>query len=329
VSRLIPATSPPTTPWKARDADGDYGVTADPDWRQVDWPAHLHSARVEGRSLNYVDIGEGDDTPVLFVHGLSGQWQNWLENIPRIAEERRVIAPDLPGHGRSEMPQEKISTQGYARSLKGLLDALEIDRVHVVGNSLGGFVAAELVVEFPERVDRLVLVSAAGISNSNAYRAPALTIGRIAGTLASVTAARHRRMAARRLTRHAALALVARHPSRLKADLAWEAMMKGANPPGFYDAFRASIEYDFRDRLPEIEAPTLVVWGANDSVISVHDADQFERLIDDSRKVVMEDTGHVPMLERPNAFNDLLLDFLAETGPAEDKEAEDHESERV
>jgi pimeloyl-ACP methyl ester carboxylesterase len=329
VARLIPATSPPSAPWKARDADDDYGVSAEPDWRQVDWPAHLHSAEVDGDAVNYVDIGEGDDTPVLLVHGLSGQWQNWLENIPRIAEERRVIAPDLPGHGRSEMPREEISTQGYARTLKGLLDALEIDRVHVVGNSLGGFVAAELAVEYPERVERLVLVSAAGISNSNVYRAPALTIGRIAGTLASVTAARHHTMAARPITRHAALALVARHPSLLKPDLAWEGFMKGANPPGFYDAFRASIEYDFCERLPEIEAPTLVVWGAKDSVISVRDADQFERLIDDARKVVMDDTGHVPMAERPQAFNDLLMEFLAEHGPAEAKEPVEGKSERV
>jgi pimeloyl-ACP methyl ester carboxylesterase len=279
--------------------------------------------------VNYVEIGEGDDTPVLFVHGLSGQWQNWLENIPRVARERRVIAPDLPGHGRSAMPGEKISTQGYGQLLKKLLDVLEIERVHVVGNSLGGFVSAELAVEFPGVVERLVLVSAAGISNSNVYRAPALTVGRIAGTLASVTAARHRVMAGRPVTRHLALALVARHPSLLKGDLAWEGFMKGASPPGFYDAFRASIEYDFRDRLPEIKAPTLVVWGAKDSVISVRDAEQFERLIDDARKVVMEDTGHVPMAERPQAFNDLLVDFLAETGPAEEKEPVDHESERV
>jgi pimeloyl-ACP methyl ester carboxylesterase len=329
MSRLIPDTSPPSAPWKARDADEDYGVSAVPDWREVDWPAHLHCVDVDGAALNYVDIGGGDGTPVVLVHGLSGQWQNWLENIPRIAQERRVIAPDLPGHGGSEMPRESITTQGYARTLKGLLDALGSDRVHVVGNSLGGFVSAELAVEFPELVERLVLVSAAGISNSNVYRAPALTLGRIAGTIATATAARHRAMAGRPLTRHLALALVARHPARLKPDFAWEGFMKGADPPGFHDAFRASIEYDFRDRLPEIEAPTLVVWGAKDSVISVRDADQFERLIDDARKVVMDDTGHVPMAERPRAFNDMLMDFLAETGPAEEKEPVDHESEHV
>jgi pimeloyl-ACP methyl ester carboxylesterase len=329
VQKLIPATSPPAAPWKAREADSDYGVSAEPSWRRVDWASHLHQVDVEGTSINYVDIGEGDSTPVLLVHGLAGQWQNWLENIPRIAQERRVLALDLPGHGRSGMPREKISIQGYGRAVDGFLDELGVDRVHVVGNSMGGFVSSELAIQFPERVDRLVLVSAAGISNTSFYRAPALTIGRIASALTAATAARHRSLAGRPITRHVAIALVARHPSRLAPDLVWEGLMKGAGKPSFQNALRANLEYDFRDRLPDIKAPTLVVWGEKDSVISVEDADEFERVIDDARKVVMEDTGHVPMVERPRAFNDLLLDFLAETGPAEAKEPVDHESERV
>jgi pimeloyl-ACP methyl ester carboxylesterase len=123
-----------------------------------------------------------------------------------------------------------------------------------------------------------------------------------------------------------ALSLVARHPSRLAADLAWESMIKGAGKPGFQPALRANFGYDFRDRLPEIACPTLIVWGEKDSVISVRDAAEFERLIPDSRKVVMKDTGHVPMLERPGAFNHVLMEFLAESGPAEEKEPVEGES---
>ena len=97
--------------------------------------------------------------------------------------------------------------------------------------------------------------------------------------------------------------------------------------PGFDDALRASLDYDFRERLPEVRVPTLIVWGENDSIIPVRDADEFERLIPDSRKVVMRDTGHIPMAERPQAFNDLVMDFLAETGRAEEKEAVAGESQ--
>ena len=134
-------------------------------------------------------------------------------------------------------------------------------------------------------------------------------------------------LASRRCTRHIALALVARYPRRLKADLAYEGFFKGAGKGGFDDALRASLDYDFRDRLPEVKVPTLIVWGEKDSIIPVRDADEFERLIDDSRKVVMRDTGHIPMAERPQAFNDVLVEFLAETGAAEEKEAADGESQ--
>jgi pimeloyl-ACP methyl ester carboxylesterase len=194
---------------------------------------------------------------------------------------------------------------------------------------MGGFVAAEVAIQFPKLVERLVLVSAAGISSASVSRAPILTAYRTAAALATYTAARHRQIARRRLARHFALLFVAHHPSKLAPDLTWEGFMKGTGKPGFDDALRACLEYDFRDRLGEISAPTLIVWGASDTVIPVRDAHEYERLIDDSRKVVMEDTGHVPMAERPRAFNKLLLEFLSESAPAEAKEQVEAQSQQV
>jgi pimeloyl-ACP methyl ester carboxylesterase len=199
--------------------------------------------------------------------------------------------------------------------------------VELVGNSMGGYIAAEVAIQFPERANRLVLVSAAGISSAVTLQAPILTFGRVATAIATNSAARHRLLAARPVTRHVSLALVARHPRLLKPDLAYEGFFKGAGKPGFDDALRASLDYDFRDRLPDVKVPTLIVWGEKDSIIPVRDADEFERLIEDSRKVVMKDTGHIPMAERPVTFNDLLVDFLAETGPAKEKEPAEGESQ--
>jgi pimeloyl-ACP methyl ester carboxylesterase len=184
-----------------------------------------------------------------------------------------------------------------------------------------------VAIQFPERIDQLILVSAAGITSADIARRPIVTMGRIATVVATYGAARHRQIAARPKSRHMALALVARHPSLLKADLAYEGFFKGAGKPGFDDALRACLEYDFRDRLPDVEVPTLIVWGEKDSIIPVRDANEFERLIPDSRKVVMKDTGHIPMAERPQAFNDVLVEFLAETGRAEEKETADGESQ--
>ena len=326
--RMIRPGAAPAAPWHDRRADDEYGMTARPDWRETDWARELKQMEIDGIPVNYVDVGSGDDDPVVLVHGLGGQWQNWLENIPRLALDRRVVAMDLPGFGLTPAPKvDRISITGYGRCVNALCDKLGLGEVHLVGNSMGGYVAAEVAIQFPERVSRLVLVSAAGISSAETLQAPILTFGRIATALATNSAARHRKLAARPLTRHASLALVARHPRLLKADLAFEGFFKGAGKPGFDDALRASLDYDFRDRLPEVKVPTLIVWGERDSIIPVRDADEFERLIDDSRKVVMKDTGHIPMAERPQAFNDVLVKFLAESGPAEEKEAAQGESQ--
>jgi pimeloyl-ACP methyl ester carboxylesterase len=182
---------------------------------------------------------------------------------------------------------------------------------------MGGFIAAELTIQQPVRVDRLVLVSAAGISSSSVYRAPALAAGRIGAAVMANRTVDNRRIAMRPRTRQLALALVARHPRLLAGDLAYEGLLRGASKPGFYAGLRACIEYDYRERLPEIEAPTLIVWGEDDSILSVRDADEYERLIPKTKKLLMRDTGHVPQIERPETFNSELLEFLDDRAGAE------------
>jgi pimeloyl-ACP methyl ester carboxylesterase len=321
--------APPTTPWRYRDAGDDYGATASPDWRQTNWAEELKQVEIDGTPINYVDVGSpGLHEPVVLVHGLGGQWQNWLENIPRLAQERRVLALDLPGHGLTPEPADgEISISGYGRCVDAFCEQLGLGKVALAGNSMGGFVTAEVAIQFRERVSRLVLVSAAGISSAEALQRPVLMFGRIAAAIATNTAARHRSLAARPITRHSSLLLVARHPRLLKADLAYEGFFKGTGKPGFDDALRACLDYDFRDRLPDVRVPTLIVWGEKDSIIPVRDANEFERLIPDSRKIVMRDTGHIPMAERPQAFNEVLTEFLAETGSAESNEPADGESQ--
>jgi pimeloyl-ACP methyl ester carboxylesterase len=318
--RLLAPGAYPATPWRDRDAGAGYGATAQPDWREIDWAKELRRVNVAGTPVNYVDLGSGDREPVVLVHGLGGQWQNWLENIPRIAQERRVLAFDLPGFGLTPQTDGDVSIPGYGRFVDGFCAAVGLGEVAVVGNSMGGYIAAEVAIQFPSRVSRLVLVSAAGISSAETARAPILIAGRIATAATTYGAMRFRQLAARPLSRHLSLAMVARHPRLLKADLAYEGFYKGAGKPGFAAALRASLDYDFRQRLPDVRVPTLIVWGEKDAVIPARDANEFERLIPDSRKVVMRDTGHVPMAERPEAFNDVLLGFLAERGPAEAKE---------
>ncbi len=280
---------------------------------------------VDGQPVNTIELGPSGSSsaaPIVFVHGLSGCWANWLEQLPVLAGEHRVLAFDLPGFGYSPMPAEPhghgtgISIAGYARLLDGLLGELGIDAAAVVGSSMGGFVAAELAIAFPQRVERLVLVSPAGLSTTmdpHTLRAmPTLRrMERVLSTSSAWFASRSDAAMRRPRLRAATLKVTASHPSRLPAALAAE-QVRGAGKPGFMQALQALLDYDIRDRLPEIACPTLIVWGDDDRLISVRDADAFAQLIPDSRKVVFADTGHVAMLERPAAFNALLAEFLSE-----------------
>ncbi len=300
-------------------AGDEYGTTAAPDWRDTNWREHLRTAEIAGRPVNYVDVGQAKEGTVVFIHGLSGSWQNWLENIPRFALDRRVIALDLPGFGESPMPAEHISISGYARCVDELCEQLGLDTVAVVGNSMGGFVGAEMAIAFPQRVERLCLVSAAGISIVNLRREPLLAVGRILAAGGTMTAAQQRSVLRRPGLTHLTFAFVFRHPTRLARDLLLE-QMQGTGKTGFLPALDALTDYDFRDRLPEIGCPTFIVWGDQDLLVPVEDADEFERLIPDARKIVFEDTGHCPMLERPEAFNAHVADFLAESGSAAEQD---------
>lgn len=286
-----------------------YGARGRSAWLDIDWPAHQRWVRVGGTPANVIELGEGP--PLLFVHGLAGRWQNWLENMPWFARSHRVIAVDLPGFGASPMPRGEISIPGYARFLDGVCDALSIDAAAVVGNSMGGFVAAELAISSPQRVERLMLVSAAGISAEHLQRDRIMAGARVVAGVATRAAARHEWFARRPGLRKLALSFVVRHADRLSAPLAHE-LMEGSGRPGFLPALEAIMAHPISRRLPQIACPTCVVWGEDDRVIPVRDAQRFGKLIPDVRVVVLPDTGHVPMLERPARFNALLEAFLRE-----------------
>lgn len=300
---------------------GPYGAAGRSAWLDIDWSEHLRWVTVAGRPVNVCEIGPADGEPVVWIHGLSGCWQNWLENLPALAAAGyRCVALDLPGFGRSPMPREQITITRYADVVDDLLEQLGIQAACVVGNSMGGFTAAELAIAHPHRVERLVLVSAAGIAIEHdkigdrigALRRAEFAINAYGGWLAS----RSDRVARRARLRQMTFRVVAARPEALPAALVAE-NLRGSGTPGFLDALEALTSFPIAERLPEIACPTLIVWGDEDRLVPVRDADEFERLIPDSRKVVYPGTGHVAMIERPVAFNALLEGFFGEE-PNED-----------
>jgi pimeloyl-ACP methyl ester carboxylesterase len=297
-------------------ADSTYADGDDSTWMSVDWPSMTRQLPVLGRSVNVVDTG-GEGPAMVFVHGLGGRWQNWLLNIPVFMRTHRVIAPDLPGFGESEMPREEISIRGYAKVVDALLQELGIESAVFVGNSMGGFVSAQIALSFDTRVERLVLVAAAGLSIEYRNREPLLTLARLwAASATRVSAQAGTSVVTRPGLRRLALQLVLRYPERLSPAMSYE-LVQGAGAPGFMDALGALLGHSYRDELARIEVPVLIVWGRNDMLVPRGDAREYEDLIGpNARRVMFDDTGHVPMVERPNAFNALVADFLAEGAPA-------------
>ena len=286
-------------------------------WQEIDWRTHERWVMVEDRPINVVELGEG--RPLVFIHGLGGCWHNWLEQLPAFADEHRVVAFDLPGFGYSPMPAHEISVAGFVLIVRELLDALEIDRATVVGNSMGGLIAAELALDAPERVAQLALVSPAGIAlNYRPRHLPKILVlyPLLAGATAWVGA--NAETAARRSrARRWMLRTVSPHPEDISTELAAE-QLRGVGAAGFRLALEALVEYSIRERLHGISCPTLIVWGEKDHVRPVRHADIYAREIEGSRTVVLPDTGHVAMLERPAEFNALLAELLATPGTEAD-----------
>jgi pimeloyl-ACP methyl ester carboxylesterase len=278
----------------------------------------VKTAAVHGRSISYVEAGEG---PVLLlIHGIAGNCENWGEVVEPLARHHTAIAPDLPGHGASEAGAGDYSIGALASGLRDLLLALGHERATVVGHSLGGGVAMQLAYQYPEMIERLVLVSSGGLGPevSPVLRAAALPgadlfIAVTAGAGQRVGAALGRGLGAIGLRPNADVAEVARGYASLEDP---------ARRAAFLDTLRAVVgtrgqRVDASDRLYLAEAvPVLIVWGARDSIIPVRHGEDAARAIPGARLEVFDDIGHLPQLEAPGRFIAVLERFLCETEPA-------------
>ena len=310
VSRYGPLPDP--TPADGPDPYGD----PDPEWLRIDWRQHLHDVELGGARVHYAEMGpppsEQHPLAIVFVHGLSGCWQNWLCNIPHFARRHRVLAPDLPGFGSSSMPDWEASIPNYGRLLLDFCDAVRVRDCVVVGNSMGGFISSEAAIEQPDRFEKLVLVSAAGVSSVRVRRQPAGVAARMIAAATPLVFRVQTRAFRRRRARAAAWSGICYSPGELRPELIWEFFQGGFLAESFVEALTSLIGYDILDRLEEVEVPTLIVWGANDRVVPPADALGYAQRLRNSRLEVFDRTGHVPMAERPLRFNRVLGRFLAE-----------------
>lgn len=280
------------------------------------------TATLRGHSLSYLDSDDtGSGPPVLFVHGILGSHRNWSHLIDLLDDEHRVIVPDLFGHGASAKPLGDYSISAHAATLRDLLDLLSLDRVTLVGHSLGGGISMQFCYLFPERVERLVLVGSGGLGREVN---PLLRSATLPGAewVLPVIASMWVRERAETVGR--ALSLFG---LRAGSDLTaiWQGFTALGDAEGrraFLATTRSVIDpggqtISAREYLTDvIGVPTLVVWGTRDRMIPAWHATRAHEVIPGCRVELFDGAGHYPHLEQPERFAEVLRDFIAESGPS-------------
>ncbi|HST47488.1 alpha/beta fold hydrolase [Jatrophihabitans sp.] len=273
--------------------------------------------QLHGQPLSYADVGAGP--AVLFVHGLLGSHRHWAQLMHALAADRRLIAPDLFGHGASAKPIGDYSLGAHAATLRDLLDRLGVDRVTLVGHSLGGGIAMQFCYLFPDRVDRLVLVSSGGLGRelSPLLRAAALPGAEL--VLPVIASGWLHRQAA------SVAAGLSRLGIRPGTDLAeaWRGLgdLDAEGRRAFLATVRSVIDPGGQTvtawgHLPMTTAvPTLLVWGAKDRIIPSWHAVTAQTGFPGCRVEIFQRAGHFPHLAEPERFAALLAGFIGDRTP--------------
>lgn len=255
----------------------------------------LRATSFFGRTIRYYDIGSGP--PLVLIHGIGGDADEWVFCFEALSAAHRVIALELLGFGRSDKPPIEYSIAVFVEVLEHFLSALKIPRASLLGSSLGGWIAAAFALRFPERVDKLILVDAAGVWAAGTTGLPV-----------------DLRVSTRAHIRHVMEHVV--HDKSLVTnelvDLAYRQHLERGD--GYtIDRVLRNLR-DGRERLDktigQLAMPVLLIWGEQDEMIPIANGRLMQSLIPGSRLEVIAQCGHLPAFEKPIEFTDCVLDFL-------------------
>jgi pimeloyl-ACP methyl ester carboxylesterase len=275
---------------------------------------------LHGHRVSYRTAGSG---PLLvLIHGIAGSSATWEGVLPKLAERCTIVAPDLLGHGQSAKPRTDYSLGAYASAIRDLLGVLGYERGTILGHSLGGGVAMQFAYQFPERCERLVLVSSGGLGHELHFLLRAAALPGAEWVLPLLCSSGLRGAVdgvARFLGRVAGL--------RAGPDLEeiWRSFVSLADADArhaFLHTVRTVIDIQGQrvnatNRLYlAAELPTMIIWGEHDPLIPVAHAHAAHENIPGSRLEIFPDAGHFPYRDNPRHFVELLLDFIQSTAPA-------------
>ncbi|HSR13381.1 MAG TPA: alpha/beta hydrolase [Thermodesulfobacteriota bacterium] len=265
---------------------------------------------VADAGINFVQAGKGP--PVLFLHGLGGSWKDWAPTLPPFASKHQVVAPDFPGFGDSEAPDVNYSIEWLTEVVEKFIEAKSLRGAVVVGHSMGGIVALNLVARRNARVARLAVVDPVATGDKAEFMSHVMTRKFFAPdteweSLESAVRERFRSMVENFVknrkpgTAREFFESVPKNPFNGKPLLPMTPAVQ---------LTASLIDFDIRPKLASVDCPTLILWGEKDPIAPSADAYLLAKGIRNSRVVVFGDTGHSPMIEKPDKFNHELGRFI-------------------
>lgn len=285
-------------------------------------PVRQAQARIHGHKVAYRVAGDPTLPVLVLIHGITSSSATWDPVMPGLAEHAHVLAPDLYGHGASDVPHADYSLGGFATQVRELLDNLGHDHATIVGHSLGGGVAMQFAHQYIEHCDRLVLVDSGGFGRevSRALRAGTMPGVELVLPLVANRHVRDAAVAASRVLSRIPIRPRPR-PSTIEVARGYSTLAESPSRAAFVHTLRSVVEPGGQrvsavDRLYLGEGrPTLIVWGARDTVIPVAHASIAHEVIRGSQLEIFEQSEHFPHMDEPARFTRVLLQFLASTQP--------------
>ncbi len=268
----------------------------------------LKQISVGDLNIHYYEGGPSSAQTILMVHGFAANKDNWLRFARYLSQDYRVIALDLPGFGASSRPAGSYDVGTQTERLASVIDALDIKPLHLIGNSMGGHISALYAARYPDKVLSLALLDNAGITAPQ----PSELLQRLQRGEANPLVVRNVEDFQR------LLAFIFVEPPYLPESLkGYLAKQANANSAHYDQVFRHLVEryIPLEPELPRIQAPTLILWGAEDRALHVSSVDVMRPLLRKPSVVIMPQTGHAPMIERPQQTAEHYRAFLQAQKP--------------
>lgn len=263
-------------------------------------------------AARYWSVGDQGST-VILIHGLGASAEIWMHNVYALAEQHEVYVPDLVGFGRSDKPATSFNPLDYVYFMDNFMRALNIEQASLVGQSLGGGIALQYALQFPQKVNKLVLADCAGFGKETIWTLKLMSLPGIGELMSFPT----------RMSVSIFFKLAVRNQVLITEDfidIYYKLFTRPGSPQYLLKVVRSLVDIhgakeevlaSVMDSLNMIEQPTLIIWGENDRVFPLKNAVYGKAKIPNSQLYVMRQCGHIPNFERSDEFNRVVLEFLA------------------